>query len=130
MKSTLVKMLRRTSKGFAVAAEKLEKSTAVKDRQTWVKKTSGNAQLWAKRQMANMSTWFSVSADRFEKSSGSEFTVDAAKQLWSWISRHAGSIAAGSLAILFGLYAVMFLISMCVNGFIGVPRQSFAGTMQ
>src|ERR1035438_1822612 len=120
MKSTLVKMLRWTSRGLAVAAEKLGKSTAVEDGQTWVKKTSENAQSWAKKQLAKMSSWLSLCADRLETTTVPRFIADSANRCWTWINKRADAIGSGSLAILCGFYGLMFFVSMFFNSFIGM----------
>ena len=120
MKSTLVKILRWTSRCAAVAAKKIEMSTAVEDGETWVKKTSVNAQSWAERQLEKVSSWLSSCADRLETTDVPRFIADSANKFWTWINKRADAIGAGSLAILCGLYALMFFVSIFFNSFIGM----------
>lgn len=97
MNSTLVSMLRWTSKKLAVAADKADK-------------TYSKMRAWVRKQRAALAAWFEGVAAKLEKSGS----------FWEWFKPRAGSIALGAISILFAINALLWLVSVFLNGFIGI----------
>jgi hypothetical protein len=113
MKSTLVTMLRWTSTKLAVAADKIEASTVIKDAavkaKSFVKKTWATVKLWFLNLRNRIATWLAVLADKLEGSGSS----------WEWLKHHSLSIGYGAFSILCAIYAALWIISIFFNGIIG-----------
>jgi hypothetical protein len=108
MKSALAGMLRWSSKKLAVAAEKIEISTVMADdavKDTYVKMCA-----WVRKQRVALAAWFEGVAAKLEKSGS----------FWEWFKPRAGSIALGAISILFAINALLWLVSVFLNGFIGI----------